>query len=70
MLHQGLNRHVPRMTMEAFAEFGAIVPGAIPDLLEPQLLTFSSDRDMMIVGFEEIAGVHYYHGWWMQWAIQ
>lgn len=68
MLHKGLNRHVPRMTMEALAKFGATVPGAIPDLLEPQLLTFASDRGMMVVGFEEIAGVRYYQGWWMQWV--
>lgn len=67
MLHQGLNRHVPRMTMEALAKFGATVPSAIPDLLEPQLLTFGSDRGMMVAGFEEIAGVRYYQGWWLQW---
>jgi len=23
---------------------------------------------MMVVGFEEIAGVRYYQGWWMQWV--
>ncbi|MFY2610518.1 hypothetical protein, partial [Achromobacter ruhlandii] len=68
MLHKGLNRHVPRMTMDALAKFGATVPSAIPDLLEPQLLTFASDRGMMVVGFEEIAGVRYYQGWWMQWV--
>ncbi len=68
MLHTGLNRHVPRMTMEALAKFGATVPSAIPDLLEPQLLTFGSDRGMMVVGFEEIAGCRYYQGWWMQWV--
>ncbi|WP_348995634.1 hypothetical protein ABFG95_06730 [Achromobacter sp. HNDS-1] len=70
MLHKGLNRHVPRMTMDALAKFGATVPSAIPDLLEPQLLTFASDRGMMVVGFEEIAGVRYYQGWWMQWTIE
>lgn len=62
MLHNGLNRHVPRMTMEALAKFGATVPSAIPDLLEPQLLTFNSERGMMVVGFEEIAGVRYLPG--------
>ncbi|CAB3883244.1 hypothetical protein LMG26846_03614 [Achromobacter insuavis] len=35
MLHKGLNRHVPRMTMEALAKCGATIPSAIPDLLEP-----------------------------------
>ncbi|WP_116793118.1 SOS response-associated peptidase family protein [Achromobacter dolens] len=53
---------------DALAKFGATVPSAIPDLLEPQLLTFASDRGMMVVGFEEIAGVRYYQGWWMQWV--
>ncbi|GAB1837250.1 hypothetical protein [Achromobacter xylosoxidans] len=68
ILHKGLNRHVERMSMDALAKFGARVPSAIPDLLEPQLLTFSSDRGMMVCGFEEIAGVRYYQGWWMQWV--
>jgi hypothetical protein len=67
MLHKGLNRHVPCMTLTGLAEFGARVLSPIPDLLEPQLLTFSSDRGMMVVGFEEIAGRKYYQGWWMQW---
>lgn len=67
MLHKGLNRHVPCMTLEGLAKFGAKLPSPIPDLLDPQLLTFSSDRGMMVVGFEEIAGCKYYQGWWMQW---
>jgi hypothetical protein len=24
--------------------------------------------DMMVVGFEEIAGCRYYQGWWIQWV--
>ncbi|MFY3196751.1 hypothetical protein ACOTE7_22820 [Achromobacter xylosoxidans] len=70
MPHDGLNRHVPRLTMEGLAKFGARIPSAIPDLLDPVLLTFGSDRGMMVCGFEEIAGVRYYQGWWMQWVTE
>lgn len=66
--HTELNRPVERLTMESLSKFGGSVPGVIPDLLEPQLLTFNSERGMMVVGFEEIAGVRYYQGWWMQWV--
>lgn len=38
MPHDGLNRHVPRLTMESLAKFGARIPSAIPDLLDPVLL--------------------------------
>ncbi|EFV84168.1 hypothetical protein HMPREF0005_02910 [Achromobacter xylosoxidans C54] len=55
--------------MESLAKFGARIPSAIPDLLDPVLLTFGSDRGMMVCGFEEIAGVRYYQGWWMQWSL-
>lgn len=68
LLHKGLNRYVPRMSLDSLATFGARIPGAIPDLYEPQLLTFGSDRGMMVVGFEEIANCRYYQGWWMQWT--
>lgn len=63
MLHQDLNRHVERMTLDSLAKFGATVPSPIPDLLEPQLLTFSSECGMMVAGFEEIGGCRYYPGW-------
>ncbi|GLK95832.1 hypothetical protein GCM10008164_35720 [Achromobacter xylosoxidans] len=43
---------------------------SIPKQVEPQLLTFASDRGMMAVGFEEIAGIGYYQGWWMQWIAE
>lgn len=56
--------------MESLAKFGARIPSAIPDLLDPVLLTFGSDRGMMVCGFEEIAGVRYYQGWWMQWVTE
>ncbi|CUJ03663.1 Uncharacterised protein [Achromobacter xylosoxidans] len=70
MPHDGLNRYVPRLTMESVAKFGARIPSVIPDLLDPVLLTFGSDRGMMVCGFEEIAGIRYYQGWWMQWVTE
>lgn len=66
--HKGLNRYVTVMTMDTLLQFGATQKSAIPDLLEPQLLTFSSERGMMVAGFEEIAGQRFYQGWWMQWV--
>ena len=68
--HKNLNREVTVMTMDRLLKFGAREKASIPDLIDPQLLTFSSDRGMMVVGFEEIAGVRYYQGWWMQWIGQ
>lgn len=67
ILHKGLNRQVAVMSMDRLLKFGAREKASIPDLLEPQLLTFASDRGMMVTGFEEIAGIRYYQGWWMQW---
>jgi hypothetical protein len=65
--HQPLRRHVQIMTLDSHEQFGATQRSAIPDLLEPQLLTFSSDRGMMVAGLEEIAGQRFYQGWWIQW---
>lgn len=62
-----MRRQVRVMTMGGLAKFGATAKGPIPDLLEPELLTFCSDRGMMVCGFEEIGGRRYYQGWWMQW---
>jgi len=67
MLHKPLNRYIEIMTIESLDKFGAICVSPIPDLLEPQLLTFSSTRGMMVSGFEEIMGQRYYQGWWLQW---
>lgn len=41
---EDLRRHVTAVTMDGLAKFGATEKGSIPDLLEPELLTFSSDR--------------------------
>lgn len=64
-----LRRQVRVMTMDSLAKFGATARGPIPDLLDPELLTFCSDRGMMVCGFEEIDGRRYYQGWWMQWCV-
>lgn len=62
-----LNRYIEVMSLDSLAQFGATLRAPIPDLYEPRLLTFFSDRGMMVAGFEEIAGQRYYQGWWMQW---
>ncbi|CAB3636403.1 hypothetical protein [Achromobacter pestifer] len=67
VLREGLKRYIRVMTMDDLAKFGATAKSPIPDLLQPELLTFSSDRGMMVCGFEEIDGKRYYQGWWMQW---
>jgi len=67
---EDMRRQVRVMTMDGLAKFGATERGPIPDLLEPELLTFSSDRGMMVVGFEEIDGRRYYQGWWLQWLTR
>ncbi|HYG44030.1 MAG TPA: hypothetical protein VEA17_14005 [Bordetella sp.] len=46
---------------------GATLPSPIPDLMDVELLTFSTDRAMMVRGFEEIDGARYYQGWYITW---
>lgn len=67
IMRDDMKRYIRVMTMDGLQKFGATAKGAIPDLLQPELLTFSSDRGMMVCGFEEIDGRRYYQGWWMQW---
>lgn len=67
IMRDDLKRYVRVMTMDSLATFGATKKSPIPDLLQPELLTFASDRGMMVCGFEEIDGKRYYQGWWMQW---
>lgn len=67
IMHAGLRRQVQIMTMKPLHGYDPAPHVSIPDLIEPQLLTFSSDRGMMVVGFEEIDNQRYYQGWWMQW---
>ncbi|WP_041862719.1 hypothetical protein [Bordetella petrii] len=44
------------------------LPSPIPDLMDVELLTFSTDRAMMVRGFEEVDGARYYQGWYITWA--
>jgi len=67
IMHPALKRYVQVMTMKPLHGYDSRPDVSIPDLLEPQLLTFGSDRGMMVAGFEEIDGCRYYQGWWMQW---
>lgn len=62
----GGNR-VQVMSMDSLAQFGATIRSPIPDLYEPQMLKFNSEKGMMVVGFEEIDGRRYYQGWWITW---
>lgn len=67
--HQELRRTVKILQIIADGESGhAVATSLIPDLIEPELLTFSSDRGMMIVGFEQIGRRRFYQGWWLQWT--
>ncbi|MCP2517375.1 hypothetical protein M5J07_20720 [Achromobacter mucicolens] len=67
-MREDMRRYISVMTLDTLAKCGASQKGPIPDLLEPELLTFGSDRGMMVCGFEEIDGRRYYQGWWMQWV--
>lgn len=46
---------------------GAPLPSPIPTLMDVELLTFCTDRAMMVRGFEEIDGVRFYQGWYIAW---
>lgn len=39
----------------------------LPQLLDPTLLKFDSERGLIVTGFEEIEGARFYQGWWVQW---
>lgn len=38
-----------------------------PNLLDPQILAFDSDKGMMMTGFEVLNGGRHYQGWWIRW---
>lgn len=46
---------------------GATGESPFPDLMDVELMTFSTNRAMMIRGFEEIDGSRYYQGWYIVW---
>ncbi|WP_287142635.1 hypothetical protein [Achromobacter sp.] len=68
VMRDDMKRYIRIMTMDTLQTFGAPQKGVIPDLLQPELLTFASERGMMVCGFEEIDGKRYYQSWWMQWV--
>lgn len=55
------------LSMVELAKFGRAKPAPIPDLLEPELLMFDSQRGMMVCGYEDVDGGRFYQGWWIQW---
>jgi len=66
--HEAMKRSVRVMQLIAAGEEST--PGVkplIPSLMDPEILTFSSARGMMIAGFEEIDGRRYYQGWLLHW---
>ena len=67
IMREDMKRYIRVMTMDGLQKFGATHKSEIPDLLQPELPTFASDRGMMVCGFEEIDGRRHYQGWWMQW---
>lgn len=46
---------------------GAMGESPFPDLMDAELMTFSTDRAMLVRGFEEIDGARYYQGWYIVW---
>jgi hypothetical protein len=39
-----------------------------PDLFDVEIVSLSTDRAMMAVGYEEINGARYYQGWYVVWG--
>lgn len=46
---------------------GARGESPFADLMDVELMTFSTDRAMLVRGFEEIDGARYYQGWHIVW---
>src|SRR5690606_23249486 len=49
---------------------GTTAESPFPDLMDVELMTFSSDRAMMVRGFEEIDRVRFYQGWHIVWLYE
>ncbi|MET0184928.1 MAG: hypothetical protein ABW210_05675 [Achromobacter sp.] len=66
--HADMKRNVRVMQLlEPGEESTPDVRPLIPCLFDPEILTFSSTRGMMVVGFEELCGHRYYQGWLLHW---
>jgi len=46
---------------------GARLPPPIPDLMDVELLGFTSERALLVRGFEEIERARFYQGWYITW---
>lgn len=60
-------RWVRRLRILRQADAGQSRESPFPDLMDPEVLTFSTNRAMVACGFEEIGGARYYQGWYIVW---
>jgi len=67
-LHPALRRTVKVFALDVPESRHAKGVVTVPDLLDPDMQTFMSDRGMSLTGFEEIDGQRFYQGWWVQWT--
>lgn len=68
IMHPEMKRSVRVLQLMPIGE--GSTPGAdtlIAGLLDPQVLSFSSDKGLAMSGFEEIAGQRFYQGWIITW---
>lgn len=63
MPHPELRRGTPRLQVVRRGHFGGDEVSPIPDLYDPEMLAFISDRVLSVKGFEEIEGRRYYQTW-------
>lgn len=67
IFREDMRRYVRCFKVER-TQKGPLLPPEIPDLMDVELLTFGTERAMMVRGFEEIDGVRYYQGWYISWG--
>lgn len=63
MPHPELRRAAPRLSVVRRGYYGKDEASPIPDLYDPEMLAFASDRVLAVKGFEEIEGCRYYQAW-------
>ena len=61
------NRHVKCLKIVRQLSGGATDASPFPDLADFQFLSFSTERAIMVSGFEEVEGARYYQGWYIVW---
>lgn len=67
VMDEGLKRMADRLTIDRMTRDGGAVPSPIPDLYEPQLVTFGTEGGLVVKGFEIIDGRRYYQSWYIRW---